>query len=95
MSIGCRYLFLFAWIVFFCKGQDAARLADSPKSPGLVLNEQRRHIIRSLNPTGMEESKNGMNCVLFAPDLNNLEFNMLYMFTDGFAGQFCGSEGRI
>ena len=32
--------------------------------PDLILNEARKDIIRSLNPTGSEESKDGMDCIL-------------------------------
>lgn len=42
-----------------------------------ILNEQRRQIINSLNPTGLENSKDGMDCVLCAFDLDKrrLEFS--------------------
>ncbi|MES2836865.1 MAG: tetratricopeptide repeat protein [Bacteroidota bacterium] len=39
--------------------------------PAQILNEQRRSIIKSLNPKGTENSKDGMDCILCAFDLNN------------------------
>jgi len=53
--------------------------------PAEILNEQRRRIIKALNPTGTENSKDGMDCVLSAYDLKNktLQFsaanNPLYL----------------
>ncbi len=44
------------------------------KEPATILNEQRKEIIKALNPTGNENSKDGMDCVLCAFDLQN---NML------------------
>src|SRR6202008_2214610 len=38
----------------------------------LVLNEARKDIIKSLNPTGSEESKDGMDCILAFFDFENL-----------------------
>lgn len=45
-------------------------------NPANVLTEQRKKIIKALNPTGTENSKDGMDCVLCAFDLQNniLEF---------------------
>jgi serine phosphatase RsbU (regulator of sigma subunit) len=45
-------------------------------NPAEVLNEQRKKIIKALNPTGTENSRDGMDCVLCAFDLQNnaLEF---------------------
>lgn len=37
--------------------------------PDLILNEARKEIIRSLNPEGGDESKDGMDCILCAFDL--------------------------
>lgn len=37
-------------------------------SPDLILNEARKEIIRSLNPEGGDESKDGMDCILCAFD---------------------------
>lgn len=39
--------------------------------PSDILNEQRKEIIKSLNPKGNENSKDGMDCVLTAFDLQN------------------------
>lgn len=46
------------------------------KHPSDILTEQRKEIIKSLNPKGDENSKDGMDCVLCAFDLENnqLEF---------------------
>lgn len=41
--------------------------------PAEILNEQRQQIIKSLNPTGTENSKDGMDCVLCAFDLKALK----------------------
>jgi len=41
-------------------------------NPDIVLNEQRNHIIKALNPIGNEDSKDGMDCVLCAFDFNAL-----------------------
>ncbi len=45
-------------------------------NPAKVLTEQRKKIIKALNPTGTENSKDGMDCVLCVFDLQNktLEF---------------------
>jgi serine phosphatase RsbU (regulator of sigma subunit) len=57
--------------------------------PDTILNEQRRHIIRALNPTGTEESKDGMDCVLFNINFNSLELefaaanNSFYIIRQG------------
>ncbi|MFI5142273.1 MAG: PP2C family protein-serine/threonine phosphatase, partial [Bacteroidia bacterium] len=40
--------------------------------PDLILNEARKDIIKSLNPTGSEESKDGMDCILASFDFKNL-----------------------
>ncbi|MCC7050476.1 MAG: SpoIIE family protein phosphatase, partial [Bacteroidia bacterium] len=45
------------------------------KMPCDILNEQRKQIIHALNPKGNENSKDGMDCVLSAFDLEN---NKLY-----------------
>ena len=37
--------------------------------PELILNEARKEIIRSLNPEGGDESKDGMDCILCAFDI--------------------------
>jgi serine phosphatase RsbU (regulator of sigma subunit) len=39
--------------------------------PDQILNEARKEIIRSLNPEGGDESKDGMDCILCALDLKN------------------------
>jgi len=39
--------------------------------PDQILNEQRREIIKALNPNGTENSKDGMDCALCAFDLGN------------------------
>jgi len=39
----------------------------------LILNEARKDIIKSLNPTGSEESKDGMDCILACFDFDNLK----------------------
>jgi serine phosphatase RsbU (regulator of sigma subunit) len=46
------------------------------KDPASILNEQRKEIIKALNPTGTENSKDGMDCVLCSFDIegNKLEF---------------------
>ena len=108
---------------------------------GLVLNEQRKEIIKALNRMGIENSQDGMDCVLCAFDLENnkLEFatannplwiirnkkvieykaekmpvgkgeinakdftnqmtelqkgDLVYTFTDGYADQFGGPNGK-
>ena len=38
-----------------------------------ILNEARKDIIKSLNPTGSEESKDGMDCILACFDFENLK----------------------
>ncbi|MBA3664385.1 MAG: tetratricopeptide repeat protein [Bacteroidetes bacterium] len=43
------------------------------QSPALILNEQRKEIIKALNPKGNENSKDGMDCVLCAFDITNLK----------------------
>jgi serine phosphatase RsbU (regulator of sigma subunit) len=56
--------------------------------PDLVLNEARKDIIKSLNPTGSEESKDGMDCILACFDFENskLEYaaanNSFYIVRD-------------
>ena len=44
--------------------------------PDLILNIQRDNIIRSLNPTGTEEGKDGMDCAICSFDFknNHIEF---------------------
>lgn len=111
------------------------------RNPAEVLNAQRDQIIHSLNPSGSENSKDGMDCVLCAFDMANmqLEFaaannplwlvrdkaiveykgdkmpvgkhdfdgkpftkhsielakgDVIYIFTDGFADQFGGANGK-
>jgi serine phosphatase RsbU (regulator of sigma subunit) len=44
-------------------------------SPANILNEQRKQIIKALNPTGTENSQDGMDCVLCEYDLDNLTLN--------------------
>lgn len=44
-------------------------------SPASILNEQRKQIIKALNPTGSENSQDGMDCVLCEYDLDNLTLN--------------------
>ena len=46
------------------------------QNPAQILNEQRKEIIKALNPKGNENSKDGMDCVLCAIDTKNniLEF---------------------
>jgi len=39
----------------------------------LILNEARKDIVKSLNPTGSEESKDGMDCILACFDFKNLK----------------------
>jgi serine phosphatase RsbU (regulator of sigma subunit) len=39
--------------------------------PDVILNETRKEIIRSLNPEGGDESKDGMDCILCAIDFKN------------------------
>src|SRR5207244_4003182 len=57
--------------------------------PNEVLNEQRKHIIKALNPIGNEDSKDGMDCVLAAFDFNTLTLeyaaanNSFYIIRDG------------
>ncbi len=41
------------------------------KNPAEILNEQRKEIIKALNPNGNENSKDGMDCALCAFDLKN------------------------
>ncbi|MES2761077.1 MAG: tetratricopeptide repeat protein [Bacteroidota bacterium] len=59
------------------------------KEPAAILNEQRKEIIKALNPTGTENSKDGMDCVLCAFDLqeNKMQFalanNPLWIIRNG------------
>jgi len=48
------------------------------KNPAEILNEQRKEIIKALNPNGNENSKDGMDCALCAFDLKNnqLQFSL-------------------
>jgi serine phosphatase RsbU (regulator of sigma subunit) len=41
-------------------------------SPANILNEQRKQIIKALNPKGNENSQDGMDCVLCEYDLDHL-----------------------
>ncbi|MFZ9848441.1 MAG: PP2C family protein-serine/threonine phosphatase, partial [Flavobacteriales bacterium] len=41
-------------------------------SPAKILNEQRKQIIKALNPNGTENSQDGMDCVLCEYDLDSL-----------------------
>ena len=41
--------------------------------PNEILNNQRAEIIKALNPNGNENSKEGMDCVLCAYDLQNMK----------------------
>ena len=43
--------------------------------PHTILNEQRKDIIKALNPKGNENSKDGMDCVLCAFDLQNMKLH--------------------
>ncbi|MBC7695103.1 MAG: tetratricopeptide repeat protein [Burkholderiales bacterium] len=45
------------------------------QNPDQILNEQRREIIKALNPNGTENSKDGMDCILCAYDLQNMRLN--------------------
>lgn len=57
--------------------------------PGKILTEARQEIIKSLNPEGGEESKDGMDCVLCAFDFKNnkLQYacanNSFYLIRNG------------
>jgi serine phosphatase RsbU (regulator of sigma subunit) len=44
-------------------------------SPAKILNEQRKQIIKALNPNGTENSQDGMDCVLCEYDLDSLTLN--------------------
>jgi serine phosphatase RsbU (regulator of sigma subunit) len=46
------------------------------KEPAAILNEQRKEIIKALNPSGTENSKDGMDCALCAFDIheNKMQF---------------------
>ena len=54
-------------------------------TPDQILNEARKEIVRSLNPEGGDESKDGMDCILCAIDLkkNKMQYacanNSLYL----------------
>ncbi len=58
-------------------------------TPDLILNEARKEIIRSLNPEGGDESKDGMDCILCAIDFKKHKMqyacanNSLYIVRDG------------
>src|ERR1700757_4663035 len=41
--------------------------------PDLVLNEARKDIIKALNPTGTEDAKDGMDCILACFDFKKLQ----------------------
>lgn len=43
--------------------------------PDQILNEARKEIIRSLNPEGGDESKDGMDCILCAFDFKNAKLH--------------------
>ncbi len=57
--------------------------------PDDILNEQRYHIIKALNPIGNEDSKDGMDCVLAAFDFKELTLeyaaanNSFYIIRNG------------
>lgn len=57
--------------------------------PDQILNEARKEIIRSLNPEGGDESKDGMDCVLCALDIKNNKMqyacanNSFYLIRNG------------
>ena len=57
--------------------------------PSEILNEQRKEIIKALNPSGNENSKDGMDCALCAFDFENnrlhfaLANNPLWLVRDG------------
>ena len=42
------------------------------KLPHEILDHQRKEIIKALNPTGTENSKDGMDCVLYCIDYNKM-----------------------
>lgn len=109
-------------------------------SPAQILNEQRKEIIKALNPNGIENSKDGMDCVLCEFDFSSMKLNfaaannplwlvrdhsvteykgdkmpvgmheefhdfslhyidlqkddIIYTFTDGYADQFGGENGK-
>ncbi len=44
-------------------------------SPSAILNEQRKQIIKALNPKGNENSQDGMDCVLCEFDIDNVTLN--------------------
>jgi len=58
-------------------------------SPDKILTEARKEIIRSLNPEGGDESKDGMDCILCAIDLKNKKMqyacanNSFYLIRNG------------
>jgi serine phosphatase RsbU (regulator of sigma subunit) len=66
--------------------------------PAEILNEQRREIIKALNPTGTENSRDGMDCVLtkFNFAENKLSFaaanNQLWLVRDGSIHKFKGDK---
>ncbi|MDP2387853.1 MAG: tetratricopeptide repeat protein [Bacteroidota bacterium] len=45
------------------------------ENPALILDEQKKSIIKALNPKGNENSKDGMDSVLCSYDLKNMKLN--------------------
>lgn len=45
------------------------------ENPAQILNAQRKEIIKALNPKGIENSKDGMDCVLCEFDFSNMKLN--------------------
>ncbi|MES2567700.1 MAG: tetratricopeptide repeat protein [Bacteroidota bacterium] len=68
------------------------------ESPAKILNEQRREIINALNPTGSENSKDGMDCVLCAFDLDQMQLsfaaanNALWLIRDNELTSYKGDK---
>ena len=57
--------------------------------PDLILNEARKDIIKALNPTGTEDAKDGMDCILACFDFKKLQLtyaaanNSFYIVRNG------------
>ena len=67
-------------------------------SPAQILNHQRKHIIKALNPSGTENSKDGMDCVLCKFDLDNTKLtfsaanNPLWLIRNNSLQEFKGDK---
>jgi serine phosphatase RsbU (regulator of sigma subunit) len=70
-------------------------------TPDEILNLQREKIIKALNPLGVENSKDGMDCVLCAFDMVNMKlffagaYNQPYIIRNGELLEFKGDKMSV